>query len=191
MADITNPDNARAVVLAELMMRVARFRDSAAFGQLFDDVAPRVKRYLLRQGCDGGVAEDLTQEVMLTVWQRAEIFDPGRSTVSTWVFTIARNRRIDFLRRQRRPEVDWNDPLLIPSDGISAEEKLLTEARGVALRGALADLPKEQAELLAMAYFDDRSQSWIAQEQRLPLGTVKSRLRLALARLRKALGDDA
>jgi RNA polymerase sigma factor (sigma-70 family) len=112
-----------------------------------------------------------------------------RAGVATWVFTIARNKRIDALRRQRRPEIDLEDPALVPDPPASAEESVLAHERGRRLAQALATLPKEQAALIRLAYFDDRVQSDIAAETRLPLGTVKSRLRLALAKLRRALGE--
>ncbi|HEX4571335.1 MAG TPA: sigma-70 family RNA polymerase sigma factor, partial [Dongiaceae bacterium] len=107
----------------------------------------------------------------------------------TWLFTIARNKRIDALRRERRPEIDPTDPALVPDSAPSAEEPLLRRQRAGRLAAALAELPREQAELIRLAYFDEHSQSAIAEASRLPLGTVKSRLRLALSRLRRSLEE--
>jgi RNA polymerase sigma factor (sigma-70 family) len=173
----------------ELIERVARTADRAAFAELFRLFAPRLKSYLIRQGCDFAVAEELMQETMVMVWRRAASFDRSRAGVATWLFTIARNKRIDALRRQRRPEIDLQDPALVPDPAPSAEEPVLAHERGRRLAQALATLPKEQAALIRLAYFEDRAQSDIAAETRLPLGTVKSRLRLALAKLRRALEE--
>ncbi len=175
----------------DLIERVARSGDREAFARLFRRFAPRVKSYLRRLGCDPGQAEELAQETMVMVWRRAASFDRGRAGASTWLFTIARNKRIDALRRERRPELDPDDPALVPDPVPSAETPLLARDRGRRLATALAGLPPEQAELIRLAYFDDQSQSEIAAGRQLPLGTVKSRLRLALARLRRALDDGA
>jgi len=171
----------------ELIERVARTADRAAFAELFRLFAPRLKSYLIRRGCDIALAEELMQETMVMVWRRAASFDRRRAGVATWIFTIARNKRADALRRQRRPEIDLEDPALAPDPPPSTEESVLAHERGRRLARALATLPKERAALIRLAYFDDRVQSDIAAETRLPLGTVKSRLRLALAKLRRAL----
>lgn len=173
----------------DLIERIARVADREAFAELFRRFAPRIKSYLRRLGCETGQAEELTQETMVMVWRRATMFDRRRASAATWLFTIARNKRIDALRHERRPEIDPTDPALVPGPAPSAEEPLLLRQRAGKLAAALAELPREQADLVRLAYFDDRSQSAIAEERRLPLGTVKSRLRLALARLRRSLEE--
>lgn len=172
----------------DLMSAVYERRDRAAFIRLFELFGPRVKAYLIRQGADGATAEDLVQDVMLTVWHRAAQFDRGKATFSTWVFTIARNRRIDLLRRSKRPEVDPEDPALVRDPDEPADQVVNAAQRSKHLHAAVAQLPEEQKRLLRLAYFEDKSHSVIAEELELPLGTVKSRLRLAMAKLRTALG---
>jgi RNA polymerase sigma factor (sigma-70 family) len=174
----------------ELIERVGRDADRGAFAELFRLFAPRLKSYLMRLGCDQGMAEELMQETMVTVWRRAASFERRRAGAATWVFTIARNKRIDALRRERRPEMDPQDPALVPDPAPGTDEPVLAHERGRRLALALASLPQEQAALIRLAYFDDRSQSAIAAATRLPLGTVKSRLRLALAKLRRALEES-
>ena len=173
-----------------LISAVAERRDRAAFARLYDHFAPRVLAYLRRLGCDSAAAEDLTQEVMLTVWHRAQTFDPAKAAVSTWIFTIARNRRIDVLRRERRPEFDPNDPALIGEPPASADQQIAAEQDAVRLRAVIDELPQVQADLLRLAFFQDKSHGAIAEQLGLPLGTVKSRLRLAMARLRTRLQDS-
>ena len=173
----------------ELIVRIARKADRAAFAELFRQFAPRLKSYLMRRGCDFAEAEELMQETMIMVWRRAASFDPARASVATWLFTIARNKRIDALRRQHRPEIDPADPALVPDGAPDEEVRLLAQQRGHRLAQALASLPPEQAALVRLAYFDERAQSEIAAETKLPLGTVKSRLRLALVKLRRAFED--
>lgn len=173
---------------AQLVLAVARHRDRPSFDQLFQHYAPRVKAYFLRLGADNGLAEELMQDVMLIVWRRAELFDPAKAAVSTWIFTIARNRRIDSLRRERRPEIDLADPILV-SEAPGADAGVNQAQIERRLRSAIAGLPPEQAELVRRSYFNDQSHGSIADELRLPLGTVKSRLRLALAKLRENLTE--
>lgn len=170
------------------MARVAQQRDRTAFGRLFDHFAPRLKAFLLRQGATAAAAEELAQEAMLTVWRRAEVYDPAQATLSTWIFTIARNKRIDLLRRERRPELDPNDPLLVP-ESPSVERSLGALEEAALVRRALQQLPPEQAALVRMAYYEEKVHTVIAAETGLPLGTVKSRLRLALQRLAKLLKE--
>ena len=171
----------------DLMSAVADQRDRAAFVRLFERFGPRVKAYLIRQGADGATAEDLVQDVMLTVWHRAAQFDRRKAAVSTWVFTIARNRRIDSLRRTKRPEIDPEDPALVRDPDEPADQLVHAAQRSRHLHAAVARLPEEQRQLLSLAYFEDKSHSVIAEELSLPLGTVKSRLRLAMTKLRTAL----
>lgn len=172
-----------------LIAAIAASRDRRAFAELFAHFAPRIKAYLRRSGASDGEAEDLAQEAMLAVWRRAHMFDPDQGAASTWMFTIARNKRIDALRRERRPEVDPDDPALVPEKPDDADTMVETAQRGDRLRAAVGELPKEQARLLHLSFFEDKSHSTIAAELGLPLGTVKSRVRLALARLRGSLED--
>ncbi len=175
--------------LAALMADVAERRDRSSFARLFEHFAPRIKAYLIRLGTHPAAAEDLAQDVMLTVWRRAEQFDRSKASPSTWIFTIARNRRIDVLRRARRPEIDPDDPALVREPDPPVDEEVDAAKRHRRLREAVTTLPREQADLLRVAFFEDQSHSKIAERFGLPLGTVKSRLRLALAKLRPALEE--
>lgn len=176
---------------ARLVATIAERGDRAAFRQLFDHYAPRVKGYLIRLGLDAARAEELAQEVLVTVWRKAASFDPARASVSTWIFRIARNRRIDVFRRDRTAAIDGEDPSLHPpaapdpSEGVSAGQ----QQRRIA--AALDDLPAEQRDLVRRAFYDDLSHSEIAEATGLALGTVKSRLRLAFGKLRTVLGETA
>lgn len=179
-----------AANMDDLLVAVGRDRDRTAFAALFGHFAPRVKAYLRRLGADPATAEELVQEVMLLVWRRAETFDPAHAAASTWIFTIARNKRVDALRREQRPEYDPEDPALVPDPEEGADVRIENAQFSHRLQTVLKELPPEQAELLRLAYFEDKPHSQIAAERGLPLGTVKSRLRLAMERLRKALKDD-
>jgi len=174
-------------VLAELMISVARDQDRAAFAALFDALAPRISGYLMRLGVSPHAVDDLVQDVMLSVWRRAGQFNSEKASVATWVFTIARNRRIDVIRRETRPTPDPHDPSMIPEPEVTAEAKVAIAQQGKILRDAIAELPEEQADLLRRAFFEDKSHGAIAAETNLPLGTIKSRLRLAVAKLRARL----
>lgn len=184
VSDRGSEDAARAAKLAAAVLAIAQRGDREAFAALFRHFAPRVKAYLMRLGADDAAAEDLMQDVMLTVWRRAPTYDPTLAGVSTWIFTIARNRRIDALRRGRRPELDAEDPVLQPQAPSSPDSAVAAQQWESRLAGAIAGLPTEQAEMLRLAYFEDRSHTDIADALNLPLGTVKSRLRLAIGRLR-------
>jgi RNA polymerase sigma factor (sigma-70 family) len=167
---------------AALLVRVRDHQDRDAFAQLFRHFAPRVKGFLMKSGASASLAEECAQDVMATLWQKAGLFDPSRASVATWVFTIARNRRIDALRKARRPapeDLPWG-PEAEP-DQADALEMQQETAR---LSLALAQLPAKQRALIERAYFGDLSHSEIAAETGLPLGTIKSRIRLALDRLR-------
>ena len=168
---------------------IAERRDRDALALLFDHFGPRIKAYLMRRGADEGTAEEVVQEVMVTLWRRAETFDPARASATTWVFTIARNKRIDLIRREKRPALDPDDPTLQEPPDRSADLALELQQDAERLRAALQTLPEEQRTLLHHAFFEDKAHSAIAAETGLPLGTVKSRIRLAMARLRTQLQD--
>jgi RNA polymerase sigma-70 factor (ECF subfamily) len=175
---------------ADLVMAVATKRDRNAFARLFDFFAPRIYAYLLRQRLDPGVADELTQDVMTTLWQKAELFDRTKSSVGTWLFRIARNRRIDLLRRDREDAVADAHPPDTPDPGLAPDDSLAMSQREESIRAALRVLPQEQLDLVRLAFFEGLSHGDIAAQTGLPLGTVKSRLRLAFTRLRRALESE-
>jgi RNA polymerase sigma-70 factor (ECF subfamily) len=187
----TPADEATRARLDELIEVIARSADRAAFAELFGHFAPRVKAYMIRLGADDRAAEDLTQETLLTVWRRAASFDRRQAGAATWIFTIARNKRIDLIRRERRPEIDPEDPALVPPPAGDAHDVLSAAEDEERVRRALGCLPAEQAEMLRLAFFEDLSHGRIAELRGMPLGTVKSRIRLALARLRSVLAETA
>ncbi|MCO5070207.1 MAG: sigma-70 family RNA polymerase sigma factor [Rhizobiaceae bacterium] len=174
-----------------LLVEVAAAQDRTAFAALFAFYAPRVKAFMLRFGMTAPVAEDLAQETMLLVWKKAAYFDPSKAGVSTWIFTIARNLRVDRLRRESRPlaAVDILDPSDEPEAPVSGEAVVLTIEREERVRRALALLPSDQATVVKLSFFGEKAQSEIASELGIPLGTVKSRVRLAFGRLREILDD--
>ncbi|HEY4344519.1 MAG TPA: sigma-70 family RNA polymerase sigma factor [Parvibaculum sp.] len=199
MADDTTPRKAspgscenpagRPDAMAALIDAIARRKDRTAFANLFGYYAPRVKSYLRRLRVDDRQAEDLVQDVMLTVWRKAELFDPAKASAGTWIFTIARNRFIDNVRRQKRPELDLADPSLLPEDPTLADSALMNLQTGRRIHAAMAMLPPDQAEVVRLSFLEGLPHAEISERLAIPLGTVKSRLRLAFGRLRPALED--
>lgn len=186
---VTEKDIPDAAELAACIARVAERQDRSAFAVLFRYFAPRIKAYMMRSGSDDTSAEEFAQEAMVMVWRKAGSFDPAQASAATWIFTIARNKRIDAFRRTNRPELDPNDPLLQPAAEQMQDDRVAEDQTAGALEQAMRDLPSEQAELLRLAFYEDMAHSEIAAETGLPLGTVKSRLRLAIGKLRGVLGD--
>jgi RNA polymerase sigma factor (sigma-70 family) len=176
--------------MVELLRAVGARRDIDAYETLFRHFAPRVKAYMARMAGDSQQAEELMQETMIAVWNKADRFDPSRGAVSTWIFTIARNLRIDAFRRENRPDFDPNDPAFVPDDVAPADAELEARQASERLHQAIAALPEEQAALLKFSFFEDHTHSAIATRLNLPLGTVKSRMRLAFDKLRVALGHS-
>ena len=174
---------------AALMLAVRDRQDKAAFAALFRHFAPRVKAFLMKSGTEAALAEDCAQDVLATVWQKSHLFDPTRASVATWVFTIARNRRIDILRKSRRPEpedLDWGSGEDEPDQAEVYEAQEDARELGKALKA----LPEQQRNLIERAYWGDRTQGELAVETGLPLGTIKSRIRLALERLRREMARE-
>ena len=176
--------------LNSLMIRIRDQRDRAAFSDLFDEMAPRLKGFLMVRSQTPEVAEDILQNVFLKVWRRAATFDPAKASAATWIYTIARNARIDMLRKEGKPSLDPHEPSLHPTAEIAADEICTQKQDQTLLAEAIKALPPEQAELIGLAFYEDLSHSEIAVRQSLPMGTVKSRLRLAIGKLRRALAIE-
>jgi RNA polymerase sigma-70 factor (ECF subfamily) len=175
---------------AELIAAVAQQRSRAAFTELFSHFAPRLRSYMQRAGLGAAQAEEMAQEVMLAVWHKAAQFDPARATPAAWIFTIARNLKVDQLRRSRLvvPAPDPSEEALpVPQ----ADALLAGARRARRIRDALGALPPDQHDLMRLAFFEDHSHTEIEAMLGMPLGTVKSRLRRALTALRAVLKDEA
>ena len=168
-----------------LIKKVETFKDSSAFEELFNHFAPRVKAFLMKSGADPQMAEECSQEVMATVWRKAHLFDPSRASASTWIFTIARNKKIDAIRKQNRPEPEQ----LYPDQDYEPDQEAVVELQQETerLTSALEELPEKQRVLVEKAYLGELSHSEIADITGLPLGTIKSRIRLALEKLRHSM----
>jgi RNA polymerase sigma factor (sigma-70 family) len=175
---------------AALAAAVAERRDREAFTRLFDHFAPRLNAYLLRLGTEPARAEEIAQEVMVILWRKAALFDPTKSSLPTWLYRIARNRRIDLARRGRFEASDAEDAAHELIDDTDVEGQFDAQQREEAVRAAMASLPEEQLSLVRLAFFDGLSHSQISEQTGLPLGTVKSRIRLAFTRLRRTLEAD-
>lgn len=166
-----------------LIARVGETRDRAAFVELFHYFAPRVKSYLLKHGATETAAEEIVQNTFITVWEKAASFDARKAAASTWIFTIARNKRIDALRREKFVEVNTDSPAL-ENASYTLHEDYADPETVTHLNAAIDQLPEAQARLLRMAFFDEKSHQQIADETSIPLGTVKSRLRIAMEKLK-------
>lgn len=189
----TAPNSAQS--FETLLLAVGRDRDRAAFMALFHHFAPRLKSFLMKQGgaarLTPELAEELVQETMLTVWNRAESFDPARASAGTWIFTIARNKRIDALRRKSRVNYDEADPAFIPdTHAPTPDQAVIATDRNEKLALALNTLPPEQEAIIRKAFYEGKTHNQIAHEDKIPLGTVKSRLRLAMDKLHRQLGKN-
>lgn len=175
-----------------LLQAVGQDRDRDAFITLFQHFAPRLKSFLMKNGTGADQAEELMQDTMLTVWNRAASYDHTQASASTWIFTIARNRKIDVHRKGSHIEFDKGDPAFVPDHAPAAapDSGIAEIQRTDRIAKAIKTLPGEQAALLQKSFFEDKTHMEIAAETQLPLGTVKSRIRLALDRLRGQLDQE-
>ncbi|WP_224816300.1 sigma-70 family RNA polymerase sigma factor [Hasllibacter sp. MH4015] len=181
---VTAHDNTEAQWIARIAA-VAQDQDRKAFAEIFRHFAPRVKAFLMKSGADESLAEECMQDVMATLWHKAHMYDPSRASAATWIFTIARNRKIDLLRRYARPdpeELPWG-----PEAAPDQADVIALQQDSTRLVQAIAKLPEKQRMLIQRAYFGDLTHAEIAAETGLPLGTIKSRIRLALDRLRHSM----
>ena len=173
-----------------LIVQVALRQDKAAFARLFGHFAPRIKAFLRRSGLDEHMAEDLALEAMMRVWRKADRFDPAAGDAAAWIFTIARNLRIDALRRARGDATqgasDIDDEYLCDETPLP-DAALAQRQSGEQVRRALASLPPDQQRVIELSFYQEEAHGRIAELLDIPLGTVKSRLRLAAAKLRSVL----
>jgi len=173
--------------MTDLLVAVRDRHDRAAFAALFRHFGPRVKSYLRRFGDDGGRIDEVVQETFAAVWTKARLFDPAKASAATWIFTIARNQRIDAFRRERRPEFDPQDPAFVPEQVPDGERTVTVRERTRYVADAMAELSPDQQEVLRLSIFEENSHDAIATKLGLPIGTVKSRIRLAYGHLRARL----
>lgn len=172
-----------------LIQKVAESRDKHAYRLLFTYFAPRIKSFLLKQKIADELAEDLTQEVMVTVWQKAHMFDPAKARLSTWMFRIARNKFIDKVRRQKHVEVDVDDHIQLMEAPEKTDTEVIQNQDRTRIMSAMDTLKPELRSVIELSFYQDLSHSQISAQLDLPLGTVKSRMRAAFQRLRTELGD--
>ncbi|MAE50360.1 MAG: RNA polymerase subunit sigma [Micavibrio sp.] len=170
----------------DLLYDVGQNKDKDSFIALFNYFAPRIKSFLLKGGASETKADELAQETMLNVWNKAKGYDPTKAAASTWIFTIARNKRIDALRKKKYYSVDLDNlPELEDETDTSPIQNAIDNEETHAIAHAIHNLPAEQADLIKRSYFEEKTHQEIADETGLPLGTVKSRIRIALKRLRQ------
>ena len=170
--------------MSDQLKKIAQERDASAFRQLFLTFGPKVRALMLRQGADRETADEIVQETMLAVWRKSHLFTERKGSISTWIFTIARNLRIDRVRRQIVWQGFCENFETVPSGEEPADEQLAREQEREQVGSALAELPAEQLQIIRLSFEDGLSQSEIAGKLNLPLGTVKSRMRLAYDKLR-------
>ncbi len=174
--------------MARCLAAVAETRDRAAFQALFRYYGPRIKALMIRSGARPQEAEEVMQETMVLIWRKSALFDPGKASASTWIYTVARNKRYDMLRREKRPDLDPEDPFFSGSGPEPDGEDVYSAAeRSEIIRGYMDTLPEEQLLLVRKAFFEDMTHQAIAAELDIPLGTVKSRIRIAMRSLREKL----
>lgn len=183
------PEGADGPTWPECLHAVAARRDRAAFSKLFAHFAPRVKTLMRRSGLDDATAEELAQETLLAVWRKAHLFNPATAGAAAWIFTIARNLRIDALRRGHGLESEDIDAEFHLDGAPGADAVAAAGEREGRVRRALAELPPDQVRVVELSFYSEQAHGEIAASLGIPLGTVKSRLRLAMAKLRGLLDD--
>ncbi|MEN3929973.1 sigma-70 family RNA polymerase sigma factor [Microvirga sp. W0021] len=172
------------------LIAIARNQDRQAFQRIFLHFAPRIKTYLLRLGAPPSLAEDITQDTLATIWHKAHTFDPNKAEPSSWIFRIARNRRIDLVRRDRYDEIDEEAIVRIEDEEIDAETVIIRSQRKHAVETAFKILDSEQINLIHLSFFEEASHSDIASQLKLPIGTVKSKIRRAMQIIRAQLEGE-
>ena len=182
MVKVKNP-------FVEALQNIAERQDIRSFKKIFDYFGPRLKSFLMKSGADDAIAEEIIQETMTIIWTKADYYDPSVASPSTWIYTIARNTRIDWLRKQNRQRADMlnADDIYDEGDPESLESNLVQLRNEKIISQELLKIPTDQAEVLRLMYFKNKSGQEVADELNLPLGTVKSRIRLALKKMKVGL----
>jgi len=175
----------------QLIRAIAAHQDRSAFATLFEYFGPRIKAFMQRSGVSEATAEELAQETMLAVWRKAALFDPASAGAAAWIFTIARNLRIDKHRRGRRGVIETSDVEIEfqIDDAPQPDARLAAAQSEERVRSALSNLSADQMRVVELSFFEEKAHAEIAQILGIPLGTVKSRLRLAMSRLRNMLSE--
>ena len=173
-------DNKKAV---ELVKRIAKDRDEIAFSELFDYIAPKINAYYIKNNLDFAQAEELTQEVLSTIWSKAYLFNPQKSKFVTWSFTIARNKKIDFYRKNKKNITNEQDIRDFMYENNKANDYEIEHT----IDKISQELDENQQKLIKMSFFEQKSHKKIAEELEIPLGTVKSRIRSTLSKMQKFL----
>jgi RNA polymerase sigma-70 factor (ECF subfamily) len=179
-----------AVSDGALMARVTQARDKAAFGEIFRRYAGKLRGFMAQGGAPIEEAEEAAQDVLMTVWRKAELYDPAKASLGAWIYAVARNRRTDLYRRRARPTPDPEDPLFQRDPDPPSETLLAESDRDRMVTQALASLSEDQAAVVRLAFYEGLSHGEVAERLGAPVGTVKSRLRLAFKKLREALGSS-
>lgn len=183
---IAMPQTYSSSDLSDLLQQFSDKKDKQLYIQLFRHFAPKVKAYIIRLGLVESTAEELMQETMLAVWRKAHLYNRSKAAASTWIFTLARNQSIDWMRKQKYPEYSLDEWVEEVDDSDHQGEQLVTSDR---MEKAIAKLPENQAQVLYMSFFEGRSHSDISDRLGVPLGSVKSRIRLASEKLKMMWRD--
>lgn len=173
--------------LAMDVIQIAKHKDKRAFVRVFEYYAPRLKGFLIKSGLDGGAADEVTQESLMTVWRKAALYNPKKASVSAWVFTICRNKKIDRLRKENKPKPHAGD--IAPEPPMEAEKLVEEKQIYQNIHYAMTSLSEDQKSVIELSFFKGMPHCEIAEFLGLPLGTVKSRLRLAQAKMRGVLSE--
>lgn len=182
--DYESRDNLKSHESAEqLIINIAQNNCRESYKLLFSQFAPKIKSFMIGQGVKANEAEDIAQDTMLKIWRKAQLFDPKKAKASTWIFTIARNLQIDAIRKQKRHD-RFNNEIQSEIYESDTAEKMISEQSASQVKEVIKQLPAEQLQVLKLSFYEDLSHSQIAQSLSIPIGTVKSRLRLALGRLK-------
>lgn len=172
---------------SDMLQKLSVEKDKKLYVQLFKHFAPKIKAYITRLGLVETAAEELMQETMLAVWRKAHLYNRSKAAASTWIFTLARNLSIDWMRKQKYPEYSIDEWQEEPEDHVHLGEQLVTTDR---MEKAIDKLPEGQAQVIYMSFFEGRSHTDISERLGLPLGSVKSRIRLASGKLKVMWRDD-